>query len=81
MKSLMASGRPKSVATERRDITPLSFGKYKGLTPNQVAAQDPEYVCWMYENVKPVPCTKELALDCQFDSDDRAAGEEYHDIG
>lgn len=35
------------------DITPLTFGKYKGKTPEDlVLYDDPDYVVWLFENVK-----------------------------
>jgi len=48
-----------------KDITPLTFGKYKGQTPEAIAEYDPSYVLWMFENVKPAPCSKALARDCE----------------
>lgn len=46
------------------DKTPLAFGKYKGQTPVEVASTEPSYVVWMYENVKPRPCSKSLYRYC-----------------
>ena len=64
-----------------KDHTPLAFGKYKGKTPEEVAELDPSYVVWMYENVKPAPCSKALAVDCEQDQRDDeeewAAGAHY----
>jgi hypothetical protein len=48
-----------------KDKTPLTFGKYKGKTPDEIGDYDPSYVVWMYANVKPAPCSKELAEDCE----------------
>lgn len=45
----------------------LSFGKYKGLTPHEVAEIDPSYVVWMHTTVNPAPCSKELRLACEQD--------------
>jgi hypothetical protein len=50
-----------------KDETPITFGKYKGKTPDEIGDYDPSYVVWMYANVKPVPCSKELAKTCEQD--------------
>ena len=50
-----------------KDHTPLTFGKYKGKTPEEVADYDPSYVVWMYDNVNPTPCSKALRDDCEQD--------------
>ena len=47
------------------DDTPLKFGKYKDKTPNEISDYDPSYIVWMYANVKPAPCSKELAQNCE----------------
>ena len=61
------------------DDTPLMFGSYKGLTPNQVADIDPRYVVWMFRAVKPAPCSKKLAEACQMDEyDEGAEAEDLH---
>jgi hypothetical protein len=36
---------------EMLDFTPLTFGKYRGKTPEYVAENDPGYLRWMYETV------------------------------
>jgi len=45
------------------DNTPLTFGKYKGITPSYLAETDPSYLIWAYRNVKPIPCSPALAAD------------------
>ena len=35
------------------DHTPLTFGRYRGQTPDEVSEHDPSYVVWMYNNIKP----------------------------
>ena len=52
------------------DLTPLKFGKYKGQTPEEIAEHDPSYIQWMYDTIKPPPCSKELALACEQDERD-----------
>ena len=58
-----------------KDHTPLPFGKYKGKTPEEIAEIDGSYVVWMFENVKPPPCSKELAEACE--ADEREDEEEW----
>jgi hypothetical protein len=50
---------------EELDFRPLTFGKYRGKTPEQVAEIDPSYVCWMYKEVKPTPCSLALQVVCE----------------
>ena len=48
------------------DHTPLTFGKYKGMTPNQVAEIDPSWVVWAYNNVtNRNTCSRLLANECE----------------
>lgn len=48
------------------DDTPVGFGKYKEMTPNQIACGDPSYVIWMYDNVfYQDVCTEELRDACE----------------
>lgn len=47
------------------DTTKILFGKHKGKTPREVAQEDPEYVVWMYDECRPAPCSKDLALLCE----------------
>lgn len=44
------------------DNEPLSFGKYKGLTPMEVYKdlEDYSYLVWLWDNVKPCPISEEL---------------------
>ena len=49
------------------DKTPLTFGKYKGMTPDEVSEQDPSYVVWMYETIKPKKCSSFLYESCMRD--------------
>ena len=44
----------------------LTFGKYRGMTPCDVSIIDPHYIVWMYNTVKPTPCSLELMLDCYY---------------
>ncbi len=49
------------------DSINLTFGKYRGRSPNEVSDLDPEYVTWMYDNVRPRPCSKALRDACEED--------------
>jgi len=60
-----------------KDNEPLAFGKYKGKTPNEIADVDIGYIVWMYDNVKPRVCSKELRDACQQDEYDEEA---EHDL-
>lgn len=54
-----------SKSPEELDHTPLTFGKYKGMTPSEVAEIEPTYLRWMYEEVKNKPtCSELLYRDC-----------------
>jgi hypothetical protein len=56
----------KTDAEKRLDVTPLSFGQYRGKTPMQVAQIDPSYIVWMKANVLDKPtCSRDLALECE----------------
>lgn len=50
---------------KRLDTMRLCFGKYRGKTPREVAQVDPRYVVWMHAEVKPTPCSRDLALMCE----------------
>lgn len=49
------------------DKTLLTFGKYRGMTPDEVSEHDPSYVVWMYETVKPKKCSYFLYESCLRD--------------
>lgn len=49
------------------DEVPLTFGKYKGKTPNEVGHYSPSYVVWMYDNIEQKHCTKALRDLCEQD--------------
>lgn len=58
------------------DLVPLSFGKYKGMTPEQIADQDPGYIVWLYDHHHPQVCTKTLMLACADEMDEQDEPEE-----
>lgn len=50
------------------DHIPLTFGRYNGMTPNEVAEQDPAWLVWAYNNVKNrVTCSALLVNECEKD--------------
>lgn len=62
---------------EKLDHTPITFGKYRGKTPSEIADADPGYIIWCYEawaqgGRKP-PCSKLLYKACQADEDRKPA--------
>lgn len=65
------------------DQTPLKFGKYRGLTPEELIDEDPGYLVWAYETVGKHLCSHSLyvaAVDAKVEFD----AEEYrsnHEIG
>lgn len=48
------------------DHTPLTFGKYKGKTPDEVSKIDCSWMIWAYENVtnRPVFMSELLYKEC-----------------
>lgn len=63
------------------DKTPLTFGKYKGQTPDEISESDPGYIVWMYKNVKWPTCSKFLFESCQEDKASDAAEDDEFDGG
>lgn len=47
------------------DTSPLTIGKYKGMTPEEISEVDPSYIVWLYENVEPKKCSKDLYILCE----------------
>lgn len=50
---------------------PLRFGKHKGMTPEEVAEIDPGWVVWAYDTCNPKPCSKALAIDCEYEENEK----------
>lgn len=48
---------------EFMDTQPLTFGKYKGTTPEQLCKSDPGYVEWLRKEVKPKVVSYRLYLE------------------
>lgn len=54
------------VSDNELDHTPLTFGKYSGKTPNDVASIDPHWLVWAFNNVtNRVTCSRLLANECE----------------
>jgi hypothetical protein len=65
-----------STAQNLPDDRPMTFGKYKGRTPEEVAKEDPQYLMWLYENASNVkPCSRDLYLAAEY----AAAEEDVND--
>lgn len=47
------------------DETPLTFGKYKGKTPDEISDLDPSYIVWMYDTIKPHLCSEAMYKYCK----------------
>lgn len=37
------------------DNEPLTFGKHKGMTPNEIFYDDPQYLIWLKKTGSPIP--------------------------
>ena len=62
------------------DHSRLTFGKYKRLTPDEVSEDDPSYIKWMYENIKPKKCSQwlyEVCVNQMAEDDDDDTAELY----
>lgn len=66
-------------AAELLDHSPITKGKYKGKTPNQISELDPSYLVWAYKNWSPKPCSKLLADSCREDGYDPDEGDAWED--
>lgn len=49
------------------DDQKLTFGKHKFRTPNEIAEDDPSYIVWLYDSVKPRVVSKSLAVACELE--------------
>jgi len=52
------------------DETPLSFGKYKGKTPDEISYTDPEYIVWCWESLDIKICSKAMYVFCKKECDE-----------
>lgn len=58
------------------DTRPVSYGKHKGLTPEEIAEIDPGYIVWLVDNVSINVCSPLLYRACVDALDDM---EKEHD--
>lgn len=47
------------------DKIPFHFGKYKGMTSEQIFTKDIDYIVFAYYNYKDAPISKELVRYCE----------------
>lgn len=71
------TGKSKREYAAELDNTQLTFGKYKGHTPEEVSVIDPSYVVWMFDNIKPAKCSKELRDGCEWELREGEAESEF----
>ena len=45
---------------DKLDTQALTFGKFKGRTPDWIMRNEPSYLVWAYENTDHTVCSKEL---------------------
>lgn len=64
---IAVTGKSKKEYAIEIDNTPITFGKYKGHTPEEISVIDPSYIVWMFDNIKPAKCSKELRDGCEWD--------------
>lgn len=58
------------------DSTRLNFGKHKGLTPDEIAENDKNYIVWGYINITNRPfCSLPLAVSCGYRDMSRVKGD------
>lgn len=53
----------------RKNLTPLAFGKYRGMTPSDVSVIDPSYIVWLHDVVGKDTVTEGLYEDARADVD------------
>lgn len=56
--------RPITSLDDEFDDTPLTFGKYRGKTPEEISDIDPGYIVWMAENIEEQHCSNALYQFC-----------------
>ena len=61
------------------DEQPLTFGKYQGITPEQMAEKDPEYILWLYDSMKEKLCSRPLRELCAMDIRESAQSWSFDD--
>jgi hypothetical protein len=71
------TGKTKHEYANDLDNTPVTFGKYKGHTPEEISVVDPGYIVWMFDNIKPAKCSKELRDGCEWELRESQAESEF----
>lgn len=74
---IAVTGKSKQDYADELDNTKLTFGKYKGHTPEEISVVDPSYIVWMFDNIKPAKCSKELRDGCEWDIRENEAESEF----
>lgn len=64
--------KKKEMQGEDKDCTPLTFGKYKGETPDEISDHDPGYIVWAWENLEFKPCSRAMYYLCLKDKNDNS---------
>lgn len=58
------------------DKTPLNFGKYRGLSPDEISETDPGYIVAISKTRKPAICSEWLLQSCKDEINSRTDDEE-----
>jgi hypothetical protein len=61
----MATHGPDGKSDEELDHSPLTFGKYKGQTPSQIAEHDPRWLLYIASEKSEKICSDLLLRDCE----------------
>lgn len=56
---------------EDLDDMPFKFGKHTGLTANEIAEIDPQYIVWAHRTVSGAPISDVLAQSCEQETRDQ----------
>lgn len=60
----MATHGDKGISDEELDHAPMTFGKYKGQSPSQIAEHDPQYLYWLASETNKKFASELLIRDC-----------------
>lgn len=50
--------------SQELDDTPITFGKYKGKTPDEISDVDPKYIIWLWEDTNLGVCSEAMYDYC-----------------
>ena len=62
------------------DFKRLTFGKYKGQSPIEISEIDPQYIVWLYDNMKEKHCSLQLRDACDLDITEEYQEFDFQDI-